>query len=264
MARQDKPGSRIALVTGGASGLGLETARQLAHRGHTVILAGPLLAALRRAARDLTDLGAEIHTLRLDVADERSVAKAGQWVHNTFGKSPDILVNCAGIDLDEGRSIPEGRLARAGLPKHEDGFGIGRSVLDADLSIVRATLEVNTLGPLRLCREFVPAMMRQRYGRVVNVASSRGQLATMGDDGSPAYQLSKTALNAVTRMVADAARGTGVLVNSVCPGWCRTALGGPEAPRSVQQGADSIVWLATLPPSGPTGGFFRDRQRIAW
>jgi NAD(P)-dependent dehydrogenase (short-subunit alcohol dehydrogenase family) len=261
MAQRRTAPSRLALVTGGASGLGLETARELARRGHSVILAGPGLAALRRATGKIAGT---VHTLRLDVADERSVAAAGQWVRETFGKAPDILVNCAGIDLDEGRSIPEGRIARAHLQKHDSGFGIGRSVLDADLSIVRATLEVNTLGPLRLCREFVPVMMRQRYGRVVNVASSRGQLATMGDDGTPAYQLSKTALNAVTRMVADAARGTGVLVNSVCPGWCRTALGGPEAPRSPQQGADSIVWLATLPPSGPTGGFFRDRQRIAW
>jgi len=176
MAQRGTAHSHLALVTGGASGLGLETARELTRRGHSVILAGPSLVALRRAVREITGT---VHTLRLDVADEPSVAAAGQWIRKAFEKAPDILINCAGIDLDEGRSIPEGRIARAHLPKHDSGFGIGRSVLDADLSIVRATLEVNTLGPLRLCGEFVPAMMRQGYGRVVNVSSSRGQLATM-------------------------------------------------------------------------------------
>lgn len=256
--------TRIALITGAAGGLGSETARQLARQGCTLILAGPKLAPLRRLARQLSAAGAIAHPIRLDVADEASIARASDYVAGSLQGRLDILINCAGIDLDEGRSKPEGRIARARLPPHDGDFGVGCSVLDADLAIMRATLEVNTLGPLRLCQVFVPGMIRRGYGRVVNVASQRGQLASMGDDGTPAYQLSKTALNAVTCMVADAARGRNVLVNSVCPGWCRTSLGGPYAPRSAAEGADTIVWLATLPKTGPTGGFFRDRQPMAW
>ncbi len=255
---------RTGLLTGAAGGLGREVARQLAGTGVRLVLAGPDLASVSALAAELAASGAPAHPLRLDVAEERSIVRARDYIGRHFGGRLDILINCAGIDLEEGRSVPEGRIARARLPAHEGGFGVGRSVLDTDLAVLRATLEVNTLGPLRLCQTFVPGMIAHGYGRVVNVASRRGQLAHMGDDGTPSYQLSKTALNAVTRMVADAARGRDVLVNSVCPGWCRTPLGGPEAPRSAAKGAETIVWLATLPRSGPTGGFFHDRRRIPW
>jgi NAD(P)-dependent dehydrogenase (short-subunit alcohol dehydrogenase family) len=254
---------RIALITGAAGGLGTEIARQLAARGCVLILAGPDRAPLHRLAMELPDANT-MHPHRLDVASERSIASLRGFVAKNFHGRLDILINCAGIDLDEGRSTAEGVIARKGLPHHDQGFGFGRSVLEADPAIMRATLEVNTLGPLRLCQAFVPGMIARGYGRVVNISSRRGQLAHMGDDGTPAYQMSKAALNTVTRMVADAARGHDVLVNSVCPGWCRTSLGGPHAPRSAAQGADGVVWLATLPRSGPTGGFFHDRKRIPW
>ena len=152
----------------------------------------------------------------------------------------DVLVNNAAVYPDE-----------------------GRSVLEVELDTFHATMDTNFFGPLALCQAFVPGMMRRGYGRVVNVSSGAGQLATMGDF-APSYSASKAALNALTRMVADATRGRNVLVNAVDPGWVRTQMGGPGAPRSIEQGVDTLVWLATLPDGGPTGGFFHDRKLIPW
>jgi NAD(P)-dependent dehydrogenase (short-subunit alcohol dehydrogenase family) len=106
-------------------------------------------------------------------------------------------------------------------------------------------------------------MNRNGYGRIVNVSSGQGQLSDMGV-GTPAYRVSKTALNALTRTLAAELKGSGILVNSMCPGWVRTDMGGAGAPRTVEQGADTAVWLATLPDDGPSGGFFRDRRPIPW
>jgi NAD(P)-dependent dehydrogenase (short-subunit alcohol dehydrogenase family) len=125
------------------------------------------------------------------------------------------------------------------------------------------TLRTNLLGAIEVCRVFVPAMAERGYGRVVNVSSGAGQLSHMSTY-APAYSMSKTALNAFTRILAATHRGSGVLVNAVDPGWVRTDMGGPSAPRSVEKGAETIVWLATLPDKGPTGGFFRDRRPIEW
>ena len=125
------------------------------------------------------------------------------------------------------------------------------------------TLATNFYAPLRLCQALVPLMRKRGYGRVVNLSSGMGQLDEMSD-GWAAYRVSKTALNALTRMVADATRGEGILVNSVCPGWVRTDMGGSSATRGVEKGAQTAVWLASLPDDGPTGGFFRDRQPIPW
>jgi NAD(P)-dependent dehydrogenase (short-subunit alcohol dehydrogenase family) len=135
--------------------------------------------------------------------------------------------------------------------------------LRVDLDTVRETKETNTYGPLLLCQTLIPLMRRNACGCVVNVSNGMGQLAGIGA-GDLAYRTSKTALNAVTRVLAAERRGTNILVNSMCPGWVRTDMGGVGASRSVQQGADTVVWLATLPDGGPTGGFFRDRERIPW
>jgi NAD(P)-dependent dehydrogenase (short-subunit alcohol dehydrogenase family) len=142
-------------------------------------------------------------------------------------------------------------------------LGENRGVLTTRIEDFRWTLEANVVGALAMCQAFVPAMMKRKAGRVVNVSSTAGQLSSMGSY-APAYSISKAALNAITRQVAAATQGTGVLVNSACPGWVRTRMGGSGAPRSVEQGADTIVWLATLPANGPTGGFFRDRRPIEW
>jgi NAD(P)-dependent dehydrogenase (short-subunit alcohol dehydrogenase family) len=142
-------------------------------------------------------------------------------------------------------------------------FGENDDVLSIPGDLYRRMFETNVFGVIEVCRAFVPDMARTGYGRVVNVSSSAGQLATMSTY-APAYSMSKAALNAFTRILADTYRERGVLVNAVDPGWVRTDMGGPSAPRSTQEGADTIVWLATLPDNGPTGGFFRDRRAIDW
>jgi len=124
-------------------------------------------------------------------------------------------------------------------------------------------METNTYGAIRMIQRFVPLMKQQNYGRIVNLSSGMGQLSEM-NGGWPGYRLSKTALNAVTRIVADVLQGLNILINSVCPGWVKTDMGSPDAELSVEEGADTILWLATLPDDGPTGSFFRERQRIEW
>lgn len=261
--KRTKTRDRVVLVTGSDRGIGLEVCRQMNERGYRVVITSPDKKQATAALARLPDAStAAAHTL--DVASPRSVLALRRFVIARFGRL-DILVNNAGVLLDEGRSRVEGVIAGRlkKIPKRVE-FGEGPGVLRQDIEIFRATLEINTFGALRMCQAFVPLMMEAGYGRVVNLSSGRGQLDGMTDEGAPAYQLSKTALNAVTAMVADAARGTNVLVNSVCPGWTRTDLGGPEAPRSVEEAADTIIWLATLPEKGPTGRFFRDRKPIPW
>jgi NAD(P)-dependent dehydrogenase (short-subunit alcohol dehydrogenase family) len=153
----------------------------------------------------------------------------------------DILINNAGIMAD---------------PR-------GARLASASLDVMRETLETNVLGPLALMQALLPIMKKRNYGRIVNLSSGLGQLTGMGN-GTPAYRISKTALNALTCIVAAETAGSNILVNAACPGWVRTDMGGPDAPRTVAEGADTAVWLATLPAGGPTGGYFRDRKKIAW
>ncbi len=232
--------SRVALVTGANRGIGLATCRQLLAKGLTVVLAGRDDGAVERAYRTLSQeeqRGAM--TVRIDVTDAESIAMAQQTVTERVG-SVDVLVNSAAVLLFENEDV---------LSIPQDAY--------------RRTFETNVFGVIEVCRAFAPAMARARYGRIVNVSSGAGQLATMSTY-APAYSMSKAALNAFTRILAETYRADGVLVNAVDPGWVRTDMGGPSAPRSPQEGADTIVWLATLPDDGPTGGFFRDRRAIEW
>jgi len=230
---------RVALVTGANRGLGLETSRQLLAKGLTVVLAGRDDAALERARRALAPLEQRAMTVRMDVTDVETIVAAQRSVAERAG-SVDVLVNNAAVLLfenDEVLAIPQ--------------------------EAYRDTFETNVFGVIEVCRVFAPGMAQAKYGRIVNVSSSAGQLATMSTY-APAYSMSKTALNAFTRVLAHTYRASGVLVNAVDPGWVRTDMGGPSASRSPQEGADTIVWLATLPDGGPTGGFFRDRRAIEW
>jgi NAD(P)-dependent dehydrogenase (short-subunit alcohol dehydrogenase family) len=226
---------RIAVVTGGNRGIGLEICRQLAKAGMHVVLTARDEAKGAAAAKKL---GVESH--ELDVDGDQSVEAFARWIKDTHGRC-DVLVNNAGVMLD---------------PR-------GSRVLDSKVETYRATLETNLLGPLRLIQAIVPLMKKQGYGRIVNLSSGQGQLSEMSV-GTPAYRVSKTALNALTRTTAADLHGSGILVNAMCPGWVRTDMGGSGAPRSVEQGADTAVWLAMLPDNGPTGGYFRDRRPIAW
>ena len=227
-------------MTGGNRGLGLEIARQLlAHDVFVVIGArDPVKGA--EAVRSLGGESADVATFVLDVNDTRSCQRFAEHVVKKHG-APGILVNNAGV-----------------YPESTDAH-----VVDTPTSVWRETFETNLFGALRMCREIVPHMRKLRYGRIVNVSSGLGQMHQMGE-GSPAYRVSKAALNALTRTLSAELAGTGILVNSMSPGWVQTDMGGEEAPRSVEEGADTAVWLSLLPSSGPTGQFFRDRKPIPW
>jgi NAD(P)-dependent dehydrogenase (short-subunit alcohol dehydrogenase family) len=232
---------RVAVVTGANRGIGLEICRQLGKRGDIhVVLTSRDDSKGRSAAKKLADNGADVEFHALDVTQERSVKALADFVRSAHGRC-DILVNNAGILAD---------------PR-------GSRFLDSKVETYRETLDVNLLGALMLAQALAPLMRKNRYGRIVNVSSGQGQLSEMGV-GSPAYRISKTALNALTRILAAELKDTGILANSMCPGWVRTDMGGAAAPRTVEQGADTAVWLATLPDNGPTGGFFRDRKPIPW
>jgi NAD(P)-dependent dehydrogenase (short-subunit alcohol dehydrogenase family) len=230
---------RVAVVSGGNRGLGLEIVRQLAARGLRVALGSRSLAAGQAAATSLGELPGEVVPAQLDVSDVESVGQFTRWLHGTFGRC-DVLVNNAAIAVD----------------------GV-QDAATADLDLARATLETNLLGAWRLTQALVPAMRARRYGRIVNVSSGVGRLDAMAS-GIPAYRVSKTALNALTRIFADELREDGILVNTCCPGHVRTGMGGESAGLPVADGADTPVWLATLPPDGPTGGFYRAREPLAW
>ncbi len=172
--------------------------------------------------------------------DTRSVDRFVEHVEKRHG-APAILVNNAGV-----------------YPEDPDA-----KVVDTRTALWRETFETNLFGAVRLCRVVVPLMQRVGYGRVVNLSSGLGQISQMGA-GSPAYRVSKAALNAFTATLAAEVKDTGILVNSMSPGWVRTDMGGADAPRGVEEGADTAVWLAMLPAGGPTGQFFRDRKAIPW
>ncbi len=231
---------RTAVVTGATRGIGLEVARQLARRGLRVALTGRDRRRGEEAREALARDGLATTFLELDVASAASIARFATDAVAALGRV-DVLVNNAGISVDPDRPPS----------------------LAEEAEILARTFATNAVGPYLLCRALVPAMASAGYGRVVNVSSGMGQLSEMSS-GDPGYRLSKSALNAVTRIFADETRGRNVLVNSACPGWVRTDMGGSAAPRSVADGADTIVWLATLPDGGPTGGFFRDRSPMAW
>ena len=225
-------------MTGGNRGIGLEVCRQLAALGHRVILTARDPSKAEAAARTLRSIG-DVVPAQLDVTEANSI---GALVDHLTASSVnvDILVNNAAILIAE-----------------------HRGVLDTSADDIHRTFETNVFAPIAVSQAFVPGMIDRRYGRIVNLSSQAGQLASM-NTYAPAYSMSKTALNAFTRQLAAATKATGVLVNSACPGWVRTDMGGASAPKSVEEGADTIVWLATLGAKGPTGGFFSERKPIAW
>ncbi|KUO19495.1 SDR family NAD(P)-dependent oxidoreductase [Streptomyces dysideae] len=229
---------RTALVTGGARGIGVEMCRQLADKGLRVLIGARRPQAAEETCRAI---GPAALPLTLDVTSAQSVTEAVREAGQLTG-GIDVLVNNAGVSLDGELRPPY-----------------------VDEDVLRATLDTNFTGAWRVTQAVVPGMVEAGYGRVVNITSSYGSLALMDSGRHPAYRISKTALNALTRMLAAELSGTGVLVNAADPGWTRSGMGGPSAPRGPEVGADTPVWLATLPEgSETTGGLFADRKPLPW
>ena len=225
----------VSLVTGANRGIGREVAGQLAALGHTVLVGARSAEAAKTAAEEI---GEQAHPVKLDVTSPADAADAARWVEDRFGRL-DVLVNNAAIMYDT-----------------------WQHAADADLDAVREAAETNLYGTWRVVQEMLPLLRASEHPRIVNVSSEAGSVSRMGG-GTPAYSASKAALNALTRMLAAELSGEGFLVNAVCPGWVATDMGGPGG-RPVAQGAAGIVWAATLPGDGPTGGFFRDGRPLAW
>ena len=230
--------SLVAVVTGANRGIGLEVVSQLARRGMRVVLGSRDLEKGEAAARSLSLKQGTVFSRQLDVTDQLSIDRLLRDVTADFGQL-DVLVNNAGILYDT----------------WEQG-------ITADLNVVHTALETNLFGTWRMCQTFLPLLRKSHAGRIVNVSSESGSLTNMGG-GTPAYSVSKAALNALTRVLAAELSETGILVNAICPGWVATDMGGAGG-RPVSEGAAGIVWAATLPADGPTGGYFRDGNRIPW
>jgi NAD(P)-dependent dehydrogenase (short-subunit alcohol dehydrogenase family) len=230
---------KVALVTGANRGIGFEICRQLGQTDIQVILTSRNSKNGNLAAEKLLreDISVQFHTL--DVSNSNSRVVLRDYIQDQFGQL-DILINNAAVYLD--RNTPATETA---------------------LDIIRETFEINFYGPLALCQMFIPLMQKHNYGRIVNVSSGMGALSEMGS-GSIAYRTSKTALNAMTQILANETAGKDILINTMCPGWVRTDMGGSNAPRTVEQGAKTAVWLASLPAGGSSGKFFRDNREIKW
>jgi NAD(P)-dependent dehydrogenase (short-subunit alcohol dehydrogenase family) len=241
MSRVKDQAGRVALVTGANRGLGFETCRQLGSRGFHVVLTSRDPQRGLDAARILRDEGLQISCHTLDVTDLEQVRLVRDAVIDEFARL-DVLVNNAGVSIDPPDS----------------------TILDVPVETIERTLDVNCYGALRVIRAFVPLMVAQDYGRIVNVSSLGGVLSMMFTmrGAMAAYRLSKAALNAVTRLTAGAVKDHNIKVNAVCPGPIRTRMGSSRARRTPAQEAETIVWLATLPRSGPNGKLFRDRKRV--
>ena len=227
---------RIALVTGANRGIGFEICRQLAEMGHHVVLAARDAKRGKAAAKDLAGQGLDVVFEQMDVARADSIAAAAKRLAEA-GETVDMLVNNAGVLTDA-------------------------DLLTGDLAAMEDAIAVHLMGPLLTARAFMPGMETRGWGRVVNFSSAWGSFAR-GLEGPAPYAITKAAINALTVRLAREARA-GVKVNSVDPGGVRTRMGGPDADRTVAQGADTAVWLATLDEDGPTGGFFRDRAPTDW
>jgi NAD(P)-dependent dehydrogenase (short-subunit alcohol dehydrogenase family) len=231
----------VALVTGANRGIGKEVARQLAELTYEILLGGRDEAKATAAAQELSEsTGGAVRAVTLDVADPASIEAVAEQVADEQGRL-DVLVNNAGVGTD---------------------FGVSGTAPDFDA--VQRALDTNFFGAYRLTVALLGPLRQSGHPRIVNVSSGMGGVAEMGG-WSPGYRVSKAAMNAMTRILATELKDEGILVNSACPGFVKTDMGGPMgATKSVEDGAKGIVWLATLPDDGPTGGFFRDGRPVAF
>ncbi|MBN9286806.1 MAG: hypothetical protein BGO43_05370 [Gammaproteobacteria bacterium 39-13] len=228
-----------ALITGANRGIGLEVAKELSKKGFQIFLGVRDIEKAKSALAELPELQQQSEIVMLDVNNEESVKKAAKYIQSKISHL-DVLVNNAGILIAAEQPIQE-----------------------TSSQEILTSIQTNTLGPLFVMQAFLELLLKSPFARVINVSSGAGALSNMGH-WAPAYSISKAALNAVTCQFAAALKEYQIAVNAVCPGWVRTDMGGKIAPRSVEQGADSIVWLATEAPSNLTGKFIHDRAVIEW
>ncbi len=236
---------KTVLITGANRGLGFETARQLGAKGYKVYLGARNEEKGKIAAEILLKLGYNVEFIKLDVTKTSDIRN----LHDRLKKnseSIDILINNAGVFLESSGPTD---ISEA-------------SIFKVDPVIILKTIEANTMGPLKLIQSIVPLMMEKNEGRVINVSSQMGALSEMGPFW-PGYRMSKTALNALTQIVSAEVENTNISVNSICPGWVRTDMGGENAHRSVEEGVATAVWLATC-EEPPKGKFLRDCKVIDW
>ncbi|MFL0373046.1 SDR family oxidoreductase [Paenibacillus amylolyticus] len=230
---------QVALVTGGNRGIGYELVKQLAQAGFRVILASRDPESGRRAEQKLKESNLDVSFITMDVSNQDSIHQAASAVNEQYGKL-DVLINNAGVYLDENKQL-----------------------LTMDPSLLENTIQTNFLGVYHVVRSFIPLMKKQGYGRIINVSSEMGAMRDMSSRGTGAYRVSKLALNGLTQLLAAELQGD-IKINAVCPGWVSSDMGGPSAPRTPKQAAQSILWLATIGPDGPSGGFFRDGKPLKW
>jgi NAD(P)-dependent dehydrogenase (short-subunit alcohol dehydrogenase family) len=242
MSKQERE-KKIALVTGSNRGIGFETCKQLSQLGLTVLLTARDSKKGKDATKQLMDNGLDVIFYQLDVSNKNNIKHISENIEQKFGRL-DVLINNAAILYDT-----------------------WQSAIDADLQVVSEAITTNLFGPWLLCQSFIPLMKKNGYGRIVNVSSGEGSLHYMGEGawsrGKPAYSISKVALNALTRKLDAELRGTGIIINSVNPGLVATDMGGPSG-RSIVEGVKGIIWAATLPDDGPSGGFFFDGKPEFW
>jgi NAD(P)-dependent dehydrogenase (short-subunit alcohol dehydrogenase family) len=230
---------KVALVTGGNRGIGYELVKQLALKGFKVILASRDSKIGYEATQKLKELDLDVSCVEMDVTNQESIHQAAVAINEKYGRL-DVLINNAGVYLDENKKL-----------------------LNMDPSILEKTMATNFYGVYHVIHSFIPLMEKQRYGRIINISSEYGAMSEMSYQGVGAYKLSKLALNGLTQLVAAEIKGD-IKINAVDPGWVSSDMGGPSAPRTPKQAAESILWLATIGPEGPNGGFFRNGKPIDW
>ncbi len=235
--------NRIALVTGANRGLGLATAKKLLSQGYHVVLAARHLQSLEAEIPNLKKIGGSFDLRELDVSQNQNLAEFCKAFLKDF-KNIHVLVNNAGVLLDRDEKADQ-------------------TPMNTTKDTLVKTLTTNTFAPLLLIQGFLPKMIEQNYGRIVNVSSGMGELTAM-EGNFLSYRMSKTSLNVITRVFSKELQGKDILINSVCPGWVKTDMGGAGATRSLDEGISGIVWAATIPAGGPTGGFFRDGKPLDW
>ncbi|HDX9669157.1 TPA: SDR family oxidoreductase [Bacillus cereus] len=230
---------KVALVTGGSRGIGYELVKQLALHGYKVILTSRDPKMGQDALQKLNELNLDVSLLVMDVDDQKSIHQAATTVEEEYGRL-DVLINNAGVYLDQNDHL-----------------------LDMDPSVLERTMNTNFFGVYHVIRCFIPLMEKKGYGRIINVSSEYGAMDAISAQGVGAYKLSKFSLNGLTQLIAAEIKGD-IKINAVDPGWVSSDMGGPSAPRTPKQAAESIIWLAKIGPEGPSGRFFRDGKQVSW